>query len=103
MIDFPMNPELFGASGIPPILIILWIVVEIIWLASVVRVANKATKEPLDRVVWLMVILFLNIMGTILYWLFAQCRETSQKAARVANADAERERAIKERANRGAL
>jgi hypothetical protein len=46
-----------------------WLVVvtQVIWLCSVVSVARNRTKDPFDRVVWLIVVLALNIVGTFLY------------------------------------
>lgn len=59
--------------GIPSGILIAFIVIQFpIWVCSVVHVASKKTKEPTDRIVWLLVILFLGILGTILYFAFGR-------------------------------
>lgn len=43
------------------------IVMQVLWLWSVVIVAKEKTEDPYDRIVWLLVVLILNFMGTLLY------------------------------------
>ncbi len=49
---------------------ILILAVQLVWLWSVVSVARTKTEDPYDRIVWLLVVLTLNIVGTILYLFF---------------------------------
>ena len=59
--------------GISNEALILLIAIQFpIWVWSVVYVARKRTEEPTDRIVWLLVILFLGILGTILYFAFGR-------------------------------
>ena len=105
MFEMSVGSEIFGELSSSAGFIILWILAEIIWLVSVVKVANRRTKDPMDRVCWLLVILFLNILGSIMYWIAANPSraQNSSSKDRQARSDAERERQIKERANRGSL
>ena len=43
-----------------------------VWVWSIIYVARKRTKDATDRIVWLLVILFLGILGTILYFIFGR-------------------------------
>jgi len=72
----------------------------ILWLWSVVEIANKKTVDPFDRIVWLLVVLALNFVGTLLYLFFADSEESKARAIRK-ELDAEAE--IKRRANEGML
>ncbi|MEM9446820.1 MAG: PLDc N-terminal domain-containing protein [Verrucomicrobiota bacterium] len=42
----------------------LFISLVIIWLLTVYFVATTKTKDPVDRIVWLLIVLFLNILGS---------------------------------------
>jgi hypothetical protein len=53
------------------VLLALLLIVELFWLISVVHIAQTKTKDPFDRIVWLMVVLALNAIGTLLYLIFA--------------------------------
>jgi|SRR5690606_17770835 len=74
-------------------LIFLVVLAVIAWLWSVVVVAREKTEDPFDRIVWLLIILSLNIVGTILYVFFS----STKKAAAPDEAD------LKRRANDGTL
>ena len=47
-------------------------VVILLWLGSVVWIAKENTEDPFDRIVWLMIVLTLNFVGTVLYLVFAE-------------------------------
>ncbi len=63
------------------------------WLWSVVTIAREKTEDPLDRIVWLIIVLALNIFGTILYILFSGPKQTNPHD----------ESELKRRANEGML
>jgi len=98
----PFNISIAGQStdSIPGWLIFIIIVGVIAWLWSVVRVATRRTEDPYDRIVWLLIILALNIVGTILYVLFGMVRTaaTSEDSEPLTS-----EAEIKRRANEGTL
>ena len=81
----------------------LIVVTQIVWLCSVVSVARNKTEDPFDRIVWLMVVLALNIIGTLLYLFFgagvAQKRSSSHPLLPPAVTEDE----VKRRANEGTL
>ena len=97
-----MNFTIAGQSyeSIPVWLIILIVVGGIAWLWSIVRVATKRTKDPYDRIVWLLIILALNIVGTILYVLFGM-ESTADNP--VDHRPITTEEELKRRANEGTL
>ena len=72
----------------------------ILWLCSVVAVARTKTEDPFDRIVWLLIVLALNFVGTLL-WLFFSGAEKSKVSAsgEVPGSEAD----IKRRANEGTL
>ncbi len=61
------------------------VVVQLLWLWSVVAIARERTDEPTDRVVWLMIVLFLNILGTVLYLCFSPVKQSEIKSPRSFN------------------
>jgi heme/copper-type cytochrome/quinol oxidase subunit 2 len=71
----------------------LLIVTTVAWLWSIVAIAREKTADPLDRIVWLMIVLMLNVIGTVLYVLFSGTKK--------ANPHDESE--LKRRANEGTL
>ena len=74
-------------------IIFIVMIAIIAWLWSVVVVAREKTEDPFDRIVWLLIVLMLNILGTILYILFS-----GSKGSNVIN-----ETELKKRANEGTL
>jgi len=46
------------------------LIVLLSWLWSVVAVATTKTEDPYDRIVWLLIVLILNMVGTLLYCLY---------------------------------
>jgi hypothetical protein len=59
--------------GIPTEVLLTLVLIQFpIWIWSIVLIAKKRTKEPTDRIVWLLVALFLGILGTILYFIFGR-------------------------------
>ncbi|MFA6959163.1 MAG: PLD nuclease N-terminal domain-containing protein [Opitutaceae bacterium] len=83
-----------GLAGWALVIIVLCLV---LWLWSVVVVAKEKTEDPYDRIVWLLIVLMLNFLGTLLYFFFggdAKSREAEK---------AKSEQDIKRRANNGTL
>ena len=90
-----MTITISSTSSLPSWLLPLAIVSFVVWIWSVVTIAREKTEDPLDRIVWLLIVLFLNILGTILYMVFGPNRS---------NVDArDHEAEIKRRANEGRL
>jgi hypothetical protein len=91
----PINITVTGYNlgGIPGWALMCVIVSLLLWLWSIVAIAKKKTADPFDRVVWLLIVLALNIIGTILYFIFSE--DTKAKAYS--------EEDIKRRANEGTL
>ena len=54
---------------------LIFILFLVLWLWSVVTVAKAKTKDPLDRIVWLLIVLLLNVVGTLLYLCFGPALE----------------------------
>jgi len=79
-------------SDMPGLLLSCIVVALLLWLWSVVVIARNKTEDPYDRIVWLIVVLALNFVGTLLYFFFAQ---DSPKPGS--------EEEIKRRANEGTL
>lgn len=61
--------ELHEGSG--GLVITLFILGFLIWLWVLVTVLKSTEMKDTDRIVWTVVLCTLNILGVILYWLFA--------------------------------
>jgi hypothetical protein len=93
-----MNPtqmlfERLGQSMDSSFFVFLVVIALVAWLWSVVVIAREKTEDPFDRIVWLMIVLLLNIVGTILYVLFSGSPKST----------APDEAELKRRANEGDL
>ncbi len=73
------------------------IIAFMVWLWSVVVIAKEKTEDPYDRIVWLLIVLLLNFVGTLLYFFFAGDAKSRKERIAVS------ERDIKRRANEGRL
>jgi Na+/melibiose symporter-like transporter len=73
------------------------IVALILWIWSVVVVAKEKTEDPYDRIVWLLIVLILNFLGTLLYFFFGGDAKKTESQKRKSEED------IKRRANDGTL
>ena len=98
-----MNPINFTIAGqnadqIPSGLLFAVAIGFIIWVWSIVVVARTKTDDPFDRIVWLMIVIALNILGTILYFVFGM--QNSKIGAQTTSSSEEE---IKRRANEGTL
>lgn len=65
-----LNLAPLSLSDTPIWLLVLLLLLEIGWLWSIIRVATRKTRDPFDRIVWLLIVLALNFLGTILYFLW---------------------------------
>jgi hypothetical protein len=70
--NFEIGDILFNL-GIPAETLLVLLAIQFpFWVWSVVYIAKKRTKEPTDRVVWLLIVLLLGILGTMLYFAFGR-------------------------------
>jgi len=51
-----------------PILLIIVILISIFWIWMLVECLRKNFKNSMDKLVWVIVLLFTNILGAILYY-----------------------------------
>jgi len=82
-----------------------FIVIEILWLWSVVTVAKEKTPDPYDRIVWLLIVLMLNFVGTLLYFFFAASSDSPkpQEKKKPDYTKIRSEAELKQSANNGTL
>lgn len=79
----------------------LFVIGVLFWLFCIVDVANKQTKDPADRIAWLLVVLLLPVLGAVLYLCFSNIKEDEEKKAGRRGVHTEQE--VKDRANSGTL
>ncbi len=100
-----MNPIHLSLAGQNPGSIPTWAVLLIcaaliLWLWSVVVIAKEKTEDPYDRIVWLLIVLMLNFIGTLLYFFFGGDEKSKERSE---NQKMQSERNLKRRANDGTL
>ena len=98
----PINITLAGqnAGEISGPLILGIAVAVILWLWSIVVIAKTKTEDPYDRIVWLLIVLALNVAGTLLYFFFYVKLTGNEKVEHdITLSDAD----LKRRANEGTL
>jgi hypothetical protein len=95
----PINISFAGqnSDGLPSWALFGIGIALILWLWSVVVIAKEKTEDPYDRIVWLLIVLLLNFIGTLLYFFFAGDAKSGNEQI------AEAKRDIKRRANEGRL
>lgn len=57
--------------ALSPTWIGILVVIELLWLWSVITVVRHKTPDPSDRIVWLIIILAFNFLGTLAYTFLA--------------------------------
>lgn len=90
----------FQGQGFAELSSWVWLMIAvalILWLWSIVVVAKEKTEDPYDRIVWLLIVLALNFVGTLLYFFFGGDAKRDDVQARGKEAD------LKRRANEGTL
>lgn len=80
-------------SWVPALVIILLI----FWLWSIVAIAREKTEDPYDRIVWLLIVLALNFVGSFLCLFFGPRAKSRRDGGRLSDEE------IKRRANDGTL
>jgi len=98
----PINITLAGqnAGEISGLLILGIAAALILWLWSIVVIAKTKTEDPYDRIVWLLIVLALNVVGTLLYFFFYVRHPGNEKVeCDITLSDAD----LKRRANEGTL
>ncbi len=66
----------------------------ILWLWSVVVIATEKTEDPYDRIVWILIVLLLNFVGTLLYIFFGPERRIKENG--ILSSDEELKRRVNE-------
>jgi len=82
---------------VSPSFLLFIFLVELVWIVAVLSVARTKTEDPTDRIVWLLIILFLNILGVVLYLCFGPKSNRAMLSPEAYEAE------IKKRANEGKL
>ena len=57
-----------GPIGVEELLVILLLILGAFWLWMLVDCATKESTEGNTKVVWVIIIVFTNFVGAILYW-----------------------------------
>ncbi len=57
---------------------LLFILPIVFWIWSLVDCLKSEWKNPSDRIVWFLVILFLNLFGSLLYVLIAPSKKVKK-------------------------
>jgi cbb3-type cytochrome oxidase subunit 3 len=62
--------NLNGLGGLPAWALVVFALCFLFWIGTVLRVAREKTRDPFDRIVWLLIVLLLNVVGAIIYVLY---------------------------------
>ena len=74
--SFPFNFNLQYPSGV----IAFWFaVLAIIWLVVLAVALNRNDMHPSTQFMWVFVLVSMNILGVLLYWMIAPSREFLDK------------------------
>ena len=46
----------------------LVIFIFVFWIRMIIDCVNREFKNPNDRIVWILVVIFLQLLGAIIYW-----------------------------------
>lgn len=73
------------------------VISQVLWIAASVSIARTKTTDPIDRIAWLLIVLFFNILGVVIYLLFAPREKHGITSLEAYDED------VKRRANEGTL
>jgi len=59
----------------------------LLWIGTIVYIARTKTDDPLDRIVWLIIVLTLNLAGSLLYLFFRPKKTQENNVALTAEED----------------
>ncbi len=94
VIELILSGELPSEWSWAPALVIALL---IFWLWSIVAIAREKTEDPYDRIVWLLIVLALNFVGSFLCLFFGPRSNKRRDGGKLS------EEEIKRRANDGTL
>ena len=49
-------------------MIALMIASLVFWIRMIIDCANREFKSPNDKIVWILVLVFLQVLGAVIYW-----------------------------------
>lgn len=66
----PLPTITIQIPALPAAVFVTITLIELVWLWSVITIVRQKTPEPSDRIVWLIIVLFFNFLGTIAFMFF---------------------------------
>lgn len=61
-------------GGLGPIELFIFLIPFLIWGYAVVEIVTNDFKAPVDKVVWLLVVLLIPVLGVIFYYLLGRSK-----------------------------
>ena len=61
-----------GETGFPILFALLAVAYIVFWIYTLVDVIRKDFRDPSMKIIWVLIILFAQVLGPILYWALAK-------------------------------
>lgn len=61
-----------GETGFPVLFALLAVAYMIFWIYTLIDVVRSNFKDQNMKIIWVLIILFAQVLGPILYWLLAK-------------------------------
>lgn len=80
MYDFIGMPGFGMVMGFGSIAIVVGILLFVFWLWMLVDCLKRDFKKDYEKIVWVLVMIFLHILGALIYYFVVKVSEKNQKA-----------------------
>jgi len=61
-----------GEAGFPVLFALMAVAYIVFWIYTLVDVVRNRFKDPNMKIIWVLIILFAQVLGPILYWVLAK-------------------------------
>lgn len=73
---------LYGLMGVGLFGIIVFLLVAIFWVWMLVDAITRKFNSDIEKVVWVLVIIFTHVIGAVIYYLVVKLREKNSRKRR---------------------
>ncbi len=73
----------FGIAGI--VITVIWLLALLFWLWMLIDAVTRKFDDNVEKLIWVLVIIFLNIIGALIYYFLIKARDRRSAISKPAN------------------